>query len=46
MDQRIDLSIKEIYKLMCPECRQKLKELVKQKMTDRMVESALEEKEK
>lgn len=46
MEKPIPIDIKEVYKLMCPECRQKLKDLVKEKLTDRMVESTLEEKEK
>jgi len=46
MDQKIDIDIKEIYKLMCPKCREKLKDLIKKKLTDRMVEAALEEKDK
>ena len=44
MDQKVDIDIKEVYKLMCPNCREKLKGLVKEKLTDRMVEAALEEK--
>ena len=44
MDQKITYDIKEIYKMLCPRCRDKLKEMVKEKLTDRMVQGALEEK--
>jgi hypothetical protein len=45
MDQKITYDIKEIYKMLCPQCRDKLKEMVKEKLTDRLVEKALEDKQ-
>jgi hypothetical protein len=38
----VSLSIKEIYKLICPECREKLEKLVKDKLQDNMVKQILE----
>lgn len=49
MPIQVNLSIKEIYKDMCPECREKLEKLVKHKLQDElqdnMVKGMLEEKE-
>jgi len=38
---KIDLSVKEIYDRLCPKCKKALKELVKEKLTDQMVEQML-----
>jgi len=42
MSQKVQLDIKEIYRLMCPECRDKLRDLVKGKLADQVVKQALE----
>jgi len=34
---RVQLSVKEIYDKMCPKCKRKIRELVKEKVTDQMV---------
>ena len=34
---QIQLSVKEIYDRMCPECQAKIRELIKEKVTDQMV---------
>lgn len=33
----VQLSIKEIYEAVCPECQLKIKELIKSKITDQTV---------
>lgn len=38
---KIDLSIKDIYKLLCPKCQAKLRNLVKERMADNMLDRAL-----
>jgi hypothetical protein len=38
---KINLSLNEIYKVLCPKCQKKLKDLVKDKLSDQMVEEAL-----
>ncbi len=42
----LKLSLKEIYKKLCPECQEKLRDLVKEKMADQAIKQALEEGEK
>jgi hypothetical protein len=40
---KVNLSLNEIYKVLCPKCREKLKDLVKGKLADQLVEQALEQ---
>jgi len=42
MSIKVDLSIKEIYKLLCKECKKKLKELVQRKITEQLADQILE----
>ena len=42
----INLALKEIYSELCPECKAKLRELVKGKLADQVVKEALEGDEK
>jgi hypothetical protein len=37
----ISLSVKEIYERLCPKCKKALKELIRDKLTDQMVEQML-----
>jgi uncharacterized protein with PIN domain len=39
---QISLSIKEIYERLCPECKKKLRELIKEKITEQMVNEIVE----
>jgi hypothetical protein len=39
----VQLSIKEIYDKLCPKCREKLRQLVKEKVTDDMVNKIIGE---
>ena len=41
----INLSIKEIYEAACPECKKKIKELIKNKISEEMVTQVIGEKE-
>jgi len=34
---RIQLSVKEIYERLCPKCKRKVRELIKEKITEDMV---------
>jgi len=34
---RIQLSVKEIYEKLCPKCKRKVRELIKEKITEDMV---------
>jgi len=43
---QVQLTIKEIYDILCPSCKKKLKEKVKEKIADSMVESVLQDKGK
>ena len=40
---RVDLTMKEIYKLLCPKCKEKMEAKVKEKMQDQVVKKMLEE---
>ena len=40
----IQLNVKEIYDRLCPKCKKKLKQLIKEKITDQLVEGVLEGK--
>jgi uncharacterized protein with PIN domain len=37
----VQLSVKEIYDKMCPKCKAKIRELIKEKVTDQMVSEVL-----
>ena len=39
---QISLNVKEIYDRLCPKCKKKLKQLIKEKITDQLVEGVLE----
>lgn len=39
----IQVTLKEVYDVLCPQCRKKLKELIKEKITDEMVRNVLGE---
>jgi len=41
---QISLNVKEIYDRLCPKCKKKLKQLIKEKITDQLVEGVLEGK--
>lgn len=43
---QVNLSLKEIYEKLCPECQEKVRNLVKDKLTDQAIEQALEGKDK
>jgi len=45
MSERVNLSLKEIYKRLCPECQEKLRDMVKEKLTDEAVKQSLEGKD-
>ena len=39
----VQLSVKEIYDKMCPKCKAKIREIVKEKITDQMVSQVIGE---
>jgi len=39
----INLTLKEIYDRLCPKCKKRLRELIKEKITDNMVNQVLAE---
>jgi len=39
---KVQVSLKDIYKRVCPKCKKKIRELIKEKITDRMVDQVLE----
>jgi hypothetical protein len=39
----INLTMQEVYRVLCPKCRKRLKGLVKDKLTDKMVDQVLGE---
>ena len=43
MSIQVNLSMKEIYKELCPKCKKKLEQMVRGKMEDEMVKKMLEE---
>ena len=43
---QVNLSLKEIYEKLCPTCQEKVRDLVKDKLTDQVVKDALEGKKK
>ena len=42
---QVSLTVKEIYDRLCPKCKRRLRELIKEKITDDMVNQVLGEKE-
>jgi hypothetical protein len=40
-EMNIQLSVKEIVEVCCPDCKLKVRELVKEKVTDQMVDQVL-----
>jgi len=38
---KVELSLKEIYEKVCPKCKKKIRELIKEKITDDMVNQVL-----
>ena len=46
MSDTVQVSIKEIYSLQCPECRKKLEKLVLGKLQEKAVKVALQDEEK
>ena len=45
MSIQVNLSIKEVYKLVCADCKKKLEELVKDKMASELAKQVLEGKD-
>jgi hypothetical protein len=43
---QVQLTLKEIYDLLCPQCKRKLKEKIKEKIADSLVEGVLQDKGK
>jgi len=41
MSVKVELSLKEIYEKVCPKCKKKIRELIKEKITDDMVNQVL-----
>ena len=37
----VQLNVKEIYAAVCPKCKKKLRALIKEKVTDQMVDSVI-----
>ena len=44
MSIQVNLSIKEVYKLLCDDCKKKLQELVKSKIDTQLAKQVLEGK--
>ena len=42
---QVNLSLKEIYARLCPECQAKLRDMLKEKIADQTVKDALEDKD-
>jgi hypothetical protein len=40
---QISLSVKEIYDKLCPKCKAKIRELIKEKITDQMLSGVIGE---
>jgi len=43
MSVKVQLSLKEIYSRVCPKCKRKIRALIKEKITDEMVDQVLGE---
>ena len=41
---QVNLSLKDIYQELCPDCQKKLRDLIKDKLVDKAIEEQLEEK--
>jgi len=41
MSVKVQLSLKEIYSRLCPKCKKKIRGLIKEKITDDMVNQVL-----
>lgn len=39
---QVQLSVREIYKVLCEECREKLRELIKDRISEQMVDQIIE----
>jgi len=39
---RINVSLKEVYEKLCPKCKEKIRQLIKEKITDELVSRTLE----
>ena len=46
MSPQVNLSLKEIYQKLCPECQEKVRDMVKDKLTDQAIKEELEGKGK
>jgi ATP-dependent Clp protease ATP-binding subunit ClpA len=46
MSISVNVDIKEIYRLVCKECRRKIKNLIQNKITEQLASQILEEEEK
>ena len=42
MSLKVELTIKEIYEHLCPECKKRIRMLIKEKITDELVDKMLE----
>jgi len=40
----VQLSVKEIYDIVCPKCKKKIRQLIKEKITDQMISQVISEK--
>lgn len=45
-NQKISLSLKKIYEKLCPKCQEKVRDLIKEELTDQAIKDALEGAEK
>lgn len=43
---RINLNLKKIYEKLCPKCQEKVRDLIKEKLTDQAIKDSLEGAEK
>jgi hypothetical protein len=42
----VQLSVKEIYDVVCPKCKEKIRELIRTKVTDQMINQVIGTTEK
>lgn len=42
---QVKIDVKEIYRLMCPECKKKMKELIQRRMAEQLAKRVLGEEE-
>jgi len=38
---QVQLNVKEIYELACPECKKKIKKLIKDKISEQMIDQVI-----